>query len=503
MCPGEHPWKLLYREAVRKEAALFDSCSRDPTAYWASPSTREGHRPGGSKFAIAFSGGMRNFVAVWHSWLTNVVNPSGGIENVHLFFHVWGDENTHSQSPIAVQSRELARSLTKVYGAFVEEKFTDHLALLFSDNHTSWLAAVENEFRKKDIAIEAGSFAHSKANTRPRPHPRPFVVGPGYSQWRKVYLAHELVKNASRRLSGGSETEYYDLIVRARPDHSIVQPTDLRDVLKDFSTRASSKPSRSHFLAMPERFQGQTFTGRYNHFGLWKPGSLTSTLFLFLEDHFMIGSAAAMYRYAERPLPYTGACCEGYVQRNLHLRCFYRDANVIESEFIGIDGESGAQSVESARKNAHNHAELIGGSNHWSLVPKNLRASNYSAHLNNPHTTMLFGYEGCPTNFRTKPQWGGGCIPVYRTRMLYIYNIVTSAWFDTGALCIGRYANEHEAEFLIRAEIANETLPAVAEKHRFGPCLRIPALGAAHKLAEGYLASIGPEVRDALKNPRR
>ncbi len=35
----------------------------------------------------------------------------------------------------------------------------------------------------------------------------------------------------------------------------------------------------------------------------------------------------------------------------------------------------------------------------------------------------------------------GACIPAYRTAGFYLYNIVTSAWLGTGALCIGRYTN--------------------------------------------------------------
>jgi hypothetical protein len=53
-------WKELYRSTVAAEMALEDECGGDPTAKWGRHVPTEG-----GKFAIAFSGGMRNFIATW------------------------------------------------------------------------------------------------------------------------------------------------------------------------------------------------------------------------------------------------------------------------------------------------------------------------------------------------------------------------------------------------------------------------------------------------------
>ncbi len=35
----------------------------------------------------------------------------------------------------------------------------------------------------------------------------------------------------------------------------------------------------------------------------------------------------------------------------------------------------------------------------------------------------------------------GGCIPAYRTRIMYLYSILSGAWLSAGAVCIGRSRN--------------------------------------------------------------
>ena len=58
------PWKPLYRQTVQKEAELEAECSQDPTKKW-GPRQESNSGP----FAVCFSGGMRNFVAVWMAFL--------------------------------------------------------------------------------------------------------------------------------------------------------------------------------------------------------------------------------------------------------------------------------------------------------------------------------------------------------------------------------------------------------------------------------------------------
>ena len=72
-CPGDYPWKALYRKSRESERELVARCGpgADPTKNW-TPGTQ------GLPFAVAFSGGMRNFIATAHSWLTNVVDINDG-----------------------------------------------------------------------------------------------------------------------------------------------------------------------------------------------------------------------------------------------------------------------------------------------------------------------------------------------------------------------------------------------------------------------------------------
>lgn len=61
ICPGDDlPWKPLYRATVAKEAELEGECEGDPTAKWGPMNAGTD-----GKFAIAFSGGLRNFITNW------------------------------------------------------------------------------------------------------------------------------------------------------------------------------------------------------------------------------------------------------------------------------------------------------------------------------------------------------------------------------------------------------------------------------------------------------
>jgi hypothetical protein len=78
-CPGDYEWKKLYRESLKKTRETIEACDGDPTKDWL-PAV-----PGG-RYAVAFSGGMRNFVSTYHSWMTNIIEPTGG-DNIDLYFH--------------------------------------------------------------------------------------------------------------------------------------------------------------------------------------------------------------------------------------------------------------------------------------------------------------------------------------------------------------------------------------------------------------------------------
>ncbi len=60
--------------------------------------------------------------------------------------------------------------------------------------------------------------------------------------------------------------------------------------------------------------------------------------------------------------------------------------------------------------------------------------------------TAVAGGEGCGENDETcanpdveEPEDFGGCVPVYRTALTYIYYISGDAWYQTGHICIGKY----------------------------------------------------------------
>jgi hypothetical protein len=257
ICPGDYPWKKLYAESKIAEQKVWSACDGFPTKHW--PKAKRGGR-----FAVAFSGGVRQFVAAYHSWITNVVDSSGGM--VDFYFHVWEDEDTRGNA-VSREGTRLAKECPHTKG-FVGEKFRQHLQLLNEEQPT--LRGVVNDTRTSWIGDFDAEFNQGEA--------RPYYVGSGYSQWRKVNLAHEMVRKS------GID---YSLILRARPDHTVLEPLDLREFERHFSNRTSVKKANGHFISIPERSK-QVIT-----------------------DHWAIGTPEAMYEYATQALPYTTSCCEG------------------------------------------------------------------------------------------------------------------------------------------------------------------------------------------------
>jgi hypothetical protein len=82
-CPGNYEWKKLYNQSRAEERALIDACTadKDPTKNWKPVQP-------GLKYAIAFSGRLRHMIATYHTWVANVVEPTG-TDLVHFYFHVW------------------------------------------------------------------------------------------------------------------------------------------------------------------------------------------------------------------------------------------------------------------------------------------------------------------------------------------------------------------------------------------------------------------------------
>jgi hypothetical protein len=268
---------------------------------------------------------------------------------------------------------------------------------------------------------------------------------------------------------------------------------DLRVYAKVHAEFPSVKQARGHFMSCPERHQGQE-----------------------INDHFAVGSAGAMYAYGSRPMPYTMACGEGYVQRNINMQCMARTQNVLDEEFGGAD--------KAAEVVAMAHQPPRKGPLEWSIVPDTHRASEFSPVINMHHTRILFGQEPCMRKAAARraaalaaaercaadegecanPDLApgadatDGCVPVYRGGFTYIYNIVTSAWFESGLVCIGRGAHYDEEVMLIEAGLADYADAAAAVKYRWGPCIHFPALDAAWELSKEWMKTISPEDRRAL-----
>lgn len=512
ICPGDLPWKALYRRTVRTEREREEACKGDPTA--AMPDVRWRNASITPTFAIAFSGGLRGFVSTWHSWKHLVVAASGGKAYVHTFFHVW-DRSTMSDERTNRLSRKLAREVAFKY---VEEPFADFASLLSRDE-PRWIDDAGNKRSDEGVPESWLSFVMPTFGAEHRIFHLNFL-----SQWRKVHLALQLVRAAE-----ASRGAPYDLVVRARPDSFVVAPLDLRAVLFSFGARPSVLCARGHFLAVPERLTGE----RYN-------------------DHLAVGTLDALERYGERPLPYSMAKAEQYMNRNLAQQCFFRDAKVLAEEFNLTAGPSvpllsGERTIDPSRLRELEAARFAGpsltapaadsatASYHLTrlgigAVPAGFRASEMSPLLVTYSTTEEHGPEACrgrswggavvgPTGDATDATEAvGGCIPSFRLRHTFLHRVSPRAWFGCGSVCFAHNGHEPASVADLLADIgvalrdeatdATEGQQAIDTSNTRDPiypiCVRVAALAAAHRDAVKYLTTrLRPIDREFLLTHRR
>jgi hypothetical protein len=223
-CPGNYSWMQLYNESRRKEARIYAKCEGNPSEHW-QPATP----PGIGRFAVAFAGALRNFAATYHSWETNLIMATGS-DLVDLYFHVWDDEYNPDGTAFK-QARNLAMNSPYTKG-FVMEHLKNYLQYINEDLPNlpdqppteSWLGAVVKEIKPNEIP--------------------PFRVGAGYSQWRKVYLCLQMILKSKI---------VYGLILRARPDHTVLEPFDLSQLHRDYYKYKSVQRTKGHFIAIGER----------------------------------------------------------------------------------------------------------------------------------------------------------------------------------------------------------------------------------------------------------
>ena len=374
---------------------------------------------------------------------------------VHLYFHVWRGENGLRTSALAIEAQRLAQSLPETK-AFVEEDFNEHVKLLHRDE-PGYPSAVSNGMNRSWIAYPEAAPNHA----------HPFVVGATYSQFRKVYLCLRLVMASEHK---------YSLVLRARPDHIILEKFDLRHFASDFGSRSSVQRARGHFLAIPER----------------APQIVT--------DQFAIGTPQAVFAYAQKPLPFTAACCEGYIQRNLDMRCFVRSTSQLEEEFTD------PAAVDSAIRQT-TPIEGADVPNEWRTLPRELRRSDYSPLILNHHVASRLGNQHClrleheaaSPSAVALGDGAGSCIPLFRTRYMYIHRIVTRGWIGKGVVCTGLMGDGKESGgFLVRAGIANGTDAAAGKKFGFPPCLEFSSLrtsGGPWQLTLSHLATLEDGAR--------
>jgi len=202
-----------------------------------------------------------------------------------------------------------------------------------------------------------------------------------------------------------------------------------------------------------------------------------------------VGTPQTIAQYSAEAFPFTETCCEGYVWRNLEMRCFARTDAVIGEEF---------RNVPELRKAIEVSEKRLGVRDDWDLVPEKFRTDPvYSSFVLTSGSLYVLGKSACK-------QKHARCIPIYRPGYLYVFKATVAPWFATGTLCL-RYSNEGTTtgKFLVKAGMGIARPDVDAMPVGDAPCVELPSLKSAFNNSVAFLATLDPSVRQGLLQKRR
>jgi hypothetical protein len=141
----------------------------------------------------------------------------------------------------------------------------------------------------------------------------------------------------------------------------------------------------------------------------------------------------------------------------------------------------------------------------WRLIPPQAkRTSSYSPIMMSYRAVATLGLSACSSSSSGDggggDGGGGGCIPLYRTKYMYIHRIVTKAWLGAGVVCVGLMGDGMlSGPMLVNAKIASGTDEAAAKRYGFGPCLKIPTLEQSWRLTTKLLDSFTASEQKTMR----
>lgn len=144
----------------------------------------------------------------------------------------------------------------------------------------------------------------------------------------------------------------------------------------------------------------------------------------------------------------------------------------------------------------------------WRLIPPQAkRTSSYSPIMMSYRAVATLGLSACSSSSSDSGDdggggdgGGGGCIPLYRTKYMYIHRIVTKAWLGAGVVCVGLMGDGMlSGPMLVNAKIASGTDEAAAKRYGFGPCLKIPTLEQSWRLTTKLLDSFTASEQKTMR----
>ena len=252
----------------------------------------------------------------------------------------------------------------------------------------------------------------------------------------------------------------YTLLVRGRPDATILEPLDLRALHDEMSNHLSVRRAGGHYIAIPER-----------------------NPYTVVADVFAIGTMESIAAFASPPTAFSQEVYESYVERNLVWRGFVRSSDVLKEEMIDPRDDNRTVWKESWRLHKKEGSGELLGVFPWQVMDPSLRRGKFSALMSMDINFQGIGHTSCFLE-------GAACVPIYRTRLTYSLYTALKPWFSPGPYCIPEVTTvtRLECSFLVAARIATFERPTqpdaalstrVSQLDNHNYCLDISGLSQA------------------------
>ena len=167
-----------------------------------------------------------------------------------------------------------------------------------------------------------------------------------------------------------------------------------------------------------------------------------------ISDIFAIGTMESIAAFASPPTAFSQEGYELHIERNLVRSGFVRSSRVLREETIDPRNEYRTVSAKLRGPEKKKGSDERMGVSPWQVMDPSLRRSNFTFLMSMNISFRRIGLSSCFLE-------GAACVPIYRTRFMYVLYAALKPWFSPGPYCVPVVTlnTKLECGFLVSARI--------------------------------------------------